>query len=310
MNQFNIETLSDIKSCFPNWAKFKNNVTFLNLFMRMYNICLNLFEYENLPETCDVEYLESALFWFGRAIFVNDSDYGFLTLRVVESGKRNIYNRAINYRGIGFGGYNKPYELKEGNGLWGKDAVLIKNNFMKYPTFNILLEYISDITEVKRAMMVNVNASKTPFVFSGNKQVMKSLKQMFKQMDDNEPVIFVNDEYEGAINLVDNTKAFIGNDLLALKHDLLGEMLGVLGIKYVNTEKKERLITDEAKSTEMFNDLSINTMLDERKKAVEKINELFGLNINVKLKLSQEDYDKEMVDMFDNKQDKGDTENE
>lgn len=294
MNEFTIESLPNIKSAFPNWTKFKNNVTFLNLFMRMYNICLNLFEYENLPETCDVQYLEDALFWFGRAIFVNDDEYGFLTLRVVESGKRNIYNRAINYRGIGFGGYNKPYELKEGNGLWGKNAVLIKNNFMKYPTFNILLEYVSDITEVKRAMMVNVNASKTPFVFSGSKPVMKSLKQMFKEVQDNEPVIFVNDEYDGSINLLNNTQAFIGNDLLSLKHDLLGEMLGVLGIKYVNTEKKERLITDEAKSTEMFNDLSINTMLNMREEAVKKINELFGLNIKVRLKLPQETYDNEI----------------
>ena len=292
MNPFTIDTLPEFKQAFPSYTKFKNNVTFLNLFMRMYNICLNLFEYENLPPTCDVEYLESALFWFGRAIFVNDENYGLLSLRVVENGKRNIYNRAINYRAIGFNGYNKAVTLNEGNGLWGKNAVLVKNNYMKYPTFNILLEYICDITEVKRAMMVNVNATRTPFVFSGPKQVMKSLKQMFKQMEDNEPALFVNDDYDSeSINLVNNTQAFIGNDLLSLKHDLLGEMLGVLGIKYVNTEKKERLITDEAKSTEMFNDLSINTMLDQRKMAIEQVNKLFGTNIKVKLKIEQADYD-------------------
>ena len=68
-------------------------------------------------------------------------------------------------------------------------------------------------------MMVNVNATRTPFVFSGPKQVMKTLKQMFKQMEDNEPALFVNDDYDsGSINLVNNTQAFIGNDLLSLKH--------------------------------------------------------------------------------------------
>ena len=60
---------------------YQNEITFYNLLVRLCNIAINLFEWENLPENCDVEYLEKSLLMYGKAIFVNDSEYGFLSLQ-------------------------------------------------------------------------------------------------------------------------------------------------------------------------------------------------------------------------------------
>ena len=57
-----------------------------------------------------------------------------------------------------------------------------------------------------------------------------------------------------------------------------------LGINNANTEKRERLITDEVEANNEHIDLSAECMLKARQRAAEQINELFGTNITVKLR--------------------------
>ena len=276
----NIEALPDFKKG-KKWSKIKNDITFINLFTRFYNICLNLFKWKNLPETCDVDYLENALFWYGKAIFVNDSEYSYLTLRAMEGGQRNIYRKCINWSAYGFGGYHKIYSME--NGLYGKDSVLIRNNRLMFPTANIVLEYLYDITDIKRAINVNVNSTKTPTIAYGEVDSVKSLENAFNKISENEALLILKGDLRGNLEVKDSKKEYLADKLLGLKHDMLSELLCFLGIKYVNTEKKERLITDEANASEMFTEISLDTMLETRKKACEYINKQFGLNVDVEV---------------------------
>ena len=263
------------------WTNFKNELTFINLITRFYNICTNLFKWKNLPETCDVDYLEYSLWMFGKAIFVKDSEYGYLTLRALPSGKRNLYLKVLDWTAYGFGGYNKRYHLD--NGLVGKDAVLIRNNRIMFPTSSIVLEYIYDITDIKRAINVNVEASKTPTIAFGDKDTMKSLKNVYSQKKNNEAFIMVDSDLANKLQVVDGKKEFLADKLIILKHDMLSELLSFLGIKYIVTEKKERLLTDEANANDMFSIISIDTMYAFRKQACELINKQFGLKVDVEI---------------------------
>lgn len=276
-----IEQLPSFKKS-KRWNKIKNEVTFLNLFIRFYNICNQMFIYEGFPETCDFEYFEHALFWEGRAILVYDNEMGYLTLKAKENGGRNIYNKALRYTAFGFGGYAKQYELE--NGYYGKDCVICRNNKSMFPTANLLWEYLIDISDVKRAMMVNVNSTKTPTFLIGDKVTMKSLKNAFNQLSDNEAYIALDSELVNGFKVMDTTKQYVADKLVALKHDLLSELLGLLGITYVNTEKKERLITDEANSGKMFAEVCVDSMLETRKQFCEYVNKVFGLKTSVRLK--------------------------
>lgn len=276
-----IENLPNFKAN-KNWAKLKNSITFINLFTRFYNICTSLFEYENVPPTWDTDFLEDALFWFGKAILVEDDQYGSLSLRAFENVDKNIYRRPINWTAFGFGGYNKVYHLE--NGLVGKDAVLVRNNKSMYPTASIIFEYVSDITDVKRAINVNVNSTKTPTIMIGDNDTIKTLKNAFKQQTENEGLIVLNSDMANSFDILDNTKAYISDKLLSLKHDLLAEVLAFMGIKYVNTEKAERLLTDEANSGVMFAEVSVDSMLEMRQQAIDNYNKMTGSNVKVRLK--------------------------
>lgn len=263
------------------WTNYKNELTFINLITRFYNICTNLFKWKNLPETCDVDYLEYSLWMFGKAIFVKDKESGYLTLRALPSGERNLYLKVLDWTAYGFGGYNKRYHLD--NGLVGEDAVLIRNNRTMFPTSSIVLEYIYDISDIKRAINVNVEASKTPTIAFGDKDTMKSLRNMYKQKKNNEAFIMVDSDLANKLQVVDGKKEFLADKLLILKHDMLSELLSFLGIKYIVTEKKERLLTDEANASDMFSIISIDTMYAFRKQACELINKQFGLNVDVEI---------------------------
>lgn len=291
-----IEQLPDFKLVGDkNWNKIKNQITFINLLSRYYNICMNLFKWKGLPETCDVDYLEHNLFMFGKAIFVNDKEYGYLSLKAMETGKRNIYRKCINWRAYGFGGYNKPYTLD--NGLYGEDAVLIRNNRLMFPTVNIILEYLYDITDIKRAINVNVNSTKTPTIAYGDADTVKSLKQVYKQKSDNEAFIIVNADLANKLTVADAKKEFLADKLLGLKHDMMSELLSFLGIKYIVTEKKERLITDEANANDMFSIVSLDTMYETRLQACEYINKQFpDLNVSVEINYDIVDMIKELTE--------------
>ena len=169
------------------------------------------------------------------------------------------------------------------NGLYGKDSVLIRNNRLMFPTANIVLEYLYDITDIKRAINVNVNSTKTPTIAYGDVDSVKSLENAFNKISENEALLILKGDLRGNLEVKDSKKEYLADKLLGLKHDMLSELLCFLGIKYVNTEKKERLITDEANASEMFTEISLDTMLETRKKACEYINKQFGLNVDVEV---------------------------
>ena len=65
------------------------------------------------------------------------------------------------------------------------------------------------------------------------------------------------------------------------KHQLWNEALTYLGIENVNTDKKERLVSDEVVNNMGDVEGERFTRLNARKQACDEINELFGLNVDV-----------------------------
>ena len=68
----------------------------------------------------------------------------------------------------------------------------------------------------------------------------------------------------------------------------MNEALTFLGINNANTDKKERLITDEVKANDEQLFVARQVMLNARKMACKEINEMFGLNIDVEFRGEEE----------------------
>ena len=101
------------------------------------------------------------------------------------------------------------------------------------------------------------------------------------------PILFVDKDFlNGAgITVLKTDAPYVVDKLDTHKMNLWNEALTFLGISNANTEKRERLITDEVKANEQLVEMSANTMLLKRKEAATMINKLFpALNVTVEMK--------------------------
>ena len=109
------------KTEFEN-SLFKNQQRYVYYYNRLKELAMSMFEWKNLPDTCDERFLELALFEQGKAIFFEDDVMGYLALRCTVSGGFNVYNVPIRRRAYAVNGYHKQLEEK--------DSVIIYNNYL------------------------------------------------------------------------------------------------------------------------------------------------------------------------------------
>ena len=83
---------------------------------------------------------------------------------------------------------------------------------------------------------------------------------------------------------------------MQLKFELLNEVRTFLGINNSNTNKKERLITDEVNSNNQEIMAQREALLLQRKIACDKINSMFGLNISCSFRIKDQDFSNPLDD--------------
>ena len=76
--------------------------------------------------------------------------------------------------------------------------------------------------------------------------------------------------------------------------------MSYLGISNVSMIKKERMVTDEVSRNMGSTVASRYTRLEMRKQACKKINEMFGLNIDVKYRADIQSFTSEDMDKYVN----------
>lgn len=250
-----------------------NDLTLRCIFDKFRLMATNLFEWDGLPEGIDEKFVERYLFDYGKAIFFRDPDMDYMCLRAEDSGHFNVYGEGISYWATGFN-YHKLYSTD--------DAVIIENNDLRLATRDFVLFYVNKITEAERTMDVNVKAVKTPYIITCDDKDVLTFKRIFQMIDGNVPAIYADRGLNiDSINALQTGVSFLCNDLMDYKTSVENELLTFLGVNNVPTDKKERLITDEAKSNDQLICGFLSLQLSAREKACERINDMFGLNVSV-----------------------------
>ena len=115
------------------------------------------------------------------------------------------------------------------------------------PDLGIVCEYALRLYDIRRTIDVNTRVQKTPLLMLCPDNKKLTLKNIYMQYDGNEPAIYgYKDTFNDTEFKVLKTDApFLGNDLTLLFNKVLDEFLTRYGINNANTDKRERLITDE-----------------------------------------------------------------
>ena len=161
--------------------KMSNNTTFLKYYNQFTLLALNMFQWENLPEGIETRHIEKPLIEHGYSFFYNDPDYGYVCLPCSI---------------IGFNIYNEPTRVTINNQLIHKsmeidEGVLILNNDLRTGLYPIIINYASRLTEIETSINTNIFQQKFPFIIECSKDNEYSVRQMLKNIHENEPYILV-----------------------------------------------------------------------------------------------------------------------
>ena len=271
-------------------AMFLNNATYNDYYDRLKLIAISLFNWDGLEEVAGVgsnRFLELCLYNTGRACFVKDEKLGFLALNANPSDKLNVYQLPEKIQAWSVG-YTKQFDFDK--------VVYIMNNELMRPTRNSIELFAYRLYETERTIDVNLKAQKTPVLLEGDKKTMLTLKNAYMQYDGNIPFIFGSKTFElgSKINALKTDAPYLIDKLELHKHEIWNECLTFLGIDNANTDKKERLITDEVESNNEIIKYYLNCFYKTRKKASEEINKMF-FNGEEKIKISLND---EILDLL------------
>lgn len=270
-------------------AKYENDMEFQNTFFHYFNLAIDTFKWEGLPETCNARFLETCLMLDGIAAFVKDDDLGFLTLKASPVAQRyNMYGETDKIYGYGWNGFMREYSAY----MYGSDnrdanAVVCRDNPVCYPYVNHLLLYANRLTTTMRSLDVAAKKLKVPYYITCDESQKSSVEKILNDVDENKERIIVNRSTSD--NLFQVLPTRIDPSLLSTfwEHyeNLEGKLKGLFGINSaVNQDKKERLLVDEVNADNESTSLSVEVRLEARKQLCKTINSLYGLNVSVSLK--------------------------
>lgn len=269
--------MSRKKKTFFGESLYKNMLTYNEYVDTLVELCISTFEWSNVPETVDPRFIELALYNRGCAIYFNDEALdGNLCLYSLPMGKRNVYGVPVNRRAYSpYTNYNYP-------GLNDKNSVIIYNNMLRKPSFDLVQMYALRLWNIDRAIDVNVNATKTPVLITCDEKQQLTMVNLYKEFEGNAPVIFGNKSLNtNDIQVLKTDAPYVSDKLFILKTQIWNEALTKLGIANVNTQKRERLVQDEVGVVASSAVACRLSRLKARQEAVEKINEMFGTKITV-----------------------------
>ena len=252
---------------------------FGRIFYEFTNLALNRFKWENLPKGLESRHIEKALFEYGQCAFVDDPELGILCLGCSNTNGYNPYGDPTHVVLHGVG-YSKNFALSEVERILNNDTLLPTKFHVEY--------YTNKIYEIDKAIYKNLKQQKRPFIVATTKDNQLSMKNIMKQIKEDEEEIYVDDRLANGgkvgVEVLNTNAPYLIDKYQQHKNDLMCEFLTLMGLNNsnANNNKKERLLVDEVNVNNGEILMNLDVDYKNRLEACERINKRFGLNISVK----------------------------
>lgn len=247
-----------------------------------------LFDLSGAPENWDLNYFWYTLFSWGYLAVV-DTAAGVLPLQCGFSG--------LNW-------YGHPTKIIIANPVLGniektidEDGVLINLQYNYHSVQALIQRYATMLAMCDSSLAVGLMNSKVAFIaMASNKQQANTMKRMYDEISAGNPAVFVNQDVANPANFYFNRvkENFIGEQILSVKRSIMNEFLTEVGINNANTDKRERLNSEEVNANNEEIGLNVQDWLDNLKTGIKKVNKMFDLNVSVKRR-AWEEYETEEV---------------
>lgn len=254
-----------------------------NYVMLMINRCIQMFEYDNLPDTITTKDMEYLIQNIGYCCFtkVDDKYYVFDCSLGGVPNEYYLPTRAI---------VANPYLKFNKQLVIDKDCVVIKNTSTYTPLLDLHKKYAYLLAEVDISLKYATwHSREVNLIVAETDSSKKDAENLLNKIVDGEELGVIGGRQ--GLNNISTYPYSQGNDstinsLLELRQYLYATWFIDLGINANFNMKRESLNANEVEVNEYALLPLIDDMLNVRKQAVEKINKLYDLNISVKLNSS------------------------
>ena len=265
----------------PNTVHVKN-VGLTRFFQRyLLQKAISVFKWE-MPSTWSRDYFLYTLYCWGFVAIINTDKFGVIP------------------QGCGLKGYNVFYQPRSviiQNPLIshtlepeiGKNCVLLKLQPDFCGIMDLVSFYAQEMALASEAVDVNLLNSKLSYVFTAsNKNAAESLKKLYDRIASGEPAVVVDKALyndDGTVcweafqqNVGQN---YIVSDLLSDLRKIEAEFDTKVGIPNANTDKKERLISDEVNANNVETRNLPGLWLESLRQGCEEARKMFGIDLSL-----------------------------
>lgn len=256
-------------------SQLSNVKTYLAYKDRMLLLAENVFTFKNMNPFIDLAYVNSELLRKGSIAFFYDEVMGLLALPYMNIGVLDIYGRPTKIKPISRNGaYNR---------ILNKDEfVIMYDNNSRIPIYPNVIQHAERISQIKRTLDINISQQKTPRFWETSEENRKTIERIKDTVDANQEVVFTYDNIDiNGISCNLNPAPNLMESLNQAKVNEWSEFLELIGISNVSIQKKERMIRDEIITSMGGTIASRFSRFESRKKAIDEINEKWGLDISV-----------------------------
>ncbi len=236
----------------------------------------------NLPEWWSRDYFLYCLYCFGTVAVLNTDKFGAIPQQCGLTGYDVFYqpSKALitnpKFAGI------KELTI-------GTQCALFKLQPDYGGIMDMISHYANMMALASETAMINLHNSKMSVIFGAqDKNAAETLKKMYDQISSGEPAAFIGQKYfddQGQPTwsaLINNVgQNYIVSDILSDLRKIETMFDTEIGIPNANTDKRERLLTDEINANNVETATKCEMWLDGWKKSCKVANELFGLDMAV-----------------------------
>lgn len=244
---------------------------------------ISVFEFEGLPEEWADNYFKYVLFGYGVIAVIYTDKYGVICQDCGLSGFDVFYQptRCIianpHLPGL------KEFKIHE-------NCEIIKLQ----PDYGSVMDLVTTYADLMALALETTGAnllnSKLSYVFfAENKTAAESFKKLYDRVASGEPMAVIDKN----LLLEDGTPAwqiftqnvgqnYITDRLLNDMKTLEDQFNTVIGVPNANTQKRERMITDEVNANNVDTQCRVNLWLETLNKDIEQVNKMFRTDIKVK----------------------------
>jgi len=251
------------------------------IYTDLQDLYMSVFKWEKLPEDCNERYIELSLLKRNQAVFYFQKDIqGYICVKSSIISKPNIYGEPVRVRAWGNNGFTEDIDIR-------REGVIIFDNKSRRVPLTRLKTFAKRIWNMEKTIDINIHQQKTPRIWKATRDTEYTVKTLLNRVNSYTEDVVVDDVLkEGAnIDSVLSPAPFVSDKIRIEKNALWAEVMTFCGIESNSAEKKERVTPDEIEVSNGQAKHKLMSRYREREKAVKKINEKYGLDIELKLNI-------------------------